>query len=428
MKGLMRAAPSYVLRRVSSVIFYAKLTQKWGEVARCFSAGAVFAPSVSDAAASDALVLLFAEREARLGGTSNVNRFKRIAVIVNPAAKNGAGAEAARRVADELRRAFGTSDAFDVMLTEESGHAIEIAKSLHSAYGTVITVGGDGLIHEVANGFMQRDECNRPMLGVVPVGSGNDYAATLGMSSKIDRAIQQILDCNVVEADVGCVNGEYFVETVSFGVDAAIALDTVGRRRRTGRTGTLLYLESGIDQLFHHLDPVSYQAVLHGVQDLPGMEDEKGGEGALEESGSGRSAASFPQAKMEAATGPAEKQDASADLVLAGGSYIFAVQIGPTYGGHFKVCPQACIDDGLFDLCLAHPPLNSLTATGIFLLAKGGRHTRFSQIEMHRARSLDVAFEGEPPAQADGERLRGSQFHIEMVPHALRVFVGAAHS
>ena len=43
---------------------------------------------------------------------------------------------------------------------------------------------------------------------------------------------------------------------------------------------------------------------------------------------------------------------------------------------------------------------------------------------MHRARSLDVAFEGEPPAQADGERLRGSQFHIEMVPHALRVLVG----
>ncbi len=72
------------------------------------------------------------------------------------------------------------------------------------------------------------------MLGVIPVGSGNDYAATLGMSGKVDRAVRQILDGEAGLVDVGCVNGSYFVETLSFGFDAAIALDTVERRKKTG--------------------------------------------------------------------------------------------------------------------------------------------------------------------------------------------------
>ena len=307
-----------------------------------------------------------------------MNRFGRIAVVANPTAKNGAAREAARTVAVELRRAFGTDEGFDLMLTEGPGHAAEIAAGLHGAYRTVVAVGGDGLVHEIANGLMRRDEADRPTLGVVPVGSGNDYAETLGMSYKVEKAVSEILDFNAAPADVGRVNGEYFVETLSFGLDAAIALDTVERRRRTGRTGTLLYLESGIDQLFHHLDLMRYTAKFGD------------GEGAL----------------------------------VSGEAYLFAVQLGPTYGGHFRVCPDARVDDGLFDICLAHPPLNALSATGIFLLAKGGHHTRFRQMEFRRARALNVSFEQEPAAQADGERVRGTRFSVEIEPRALRVLKG----
>lgn len=311
-----------------------------------------------------------------------MDKFKRIAVVVNPTAKNGEGAQAAGRVADIFERVVG-ADAFDIMLTKGPGHAVDLVASLHPSYGTVVTVGGDGLIHEAANGLMRQLPQNRAQLGVIPVGSGNDYAATLGMSDKIDQAVSQILDGNAMWADVGRVSGqhvrgEYFVETLSFGLDAAIALDTVERRRRTGRTGTILYLESGIDQLLHHLNEQRYEA-------------------------------SFDEGTP-----------------LVGSSYLFAVQLGPTYGGRFKVCPGARIDDGLFDVCIAHPPLGALSATGIFLLAKGGHHTRFRQIELLQARSLRLSFDVEPAAQMDGEKLTGTSFSVEMVPRALRVLIGAA--
>lgn len=347
------------------------------------------------------------EEEAEMG----VDKFRRIAVVVNPAAKNGEGEQAAWRVTSLLERAVG-ADAFDVMLTQGPGHAVDLVASLSPAYGTVVTVGGDGLIHEVANGLMRQLPQNRAQLGVVPVGSGNDYAATLGMSSKIDRAVDQILDCNAAWADVGRVSGqhvagEYFVETLSFGLDAAIALDTVERRRRTGRTGTILYLESGIDQLFHHLDATGYEVEVISAL-APDSSPASHGTPASSSSGEGVS-------------------EGAADLLRSSGrSYLFAVQLGPTYGGRFKVCPQARIDDGLFDVCIAHPPLGVFSATGIFLLAKGGHHTGFRQIEMFRARGLRVTFDAEPAAQMDGEKLTGTSFSVEMVPHAFKVLKGAA--
>ncbi|WP_172137165.1 diacylglycerol kinase family protein [Adlercreutzia sp. ZJ473] len=343
-----------------------------------------------------------------------MNRFRRIAVVVNPAARNGAGAQAASRVEEELLRAFGTPDAFDVMLTAGPGHAADIAEHLHQAYGTVLAVGGDGLVHEVAGGLMRRDEAARPMLGVIPMGSGDDYAATLGMSSRIERAVAQVLECNTRLLDVGCVNGEFFVETLSFGLDAAIALDTVERRRRTGRTGTLLYLESGIDQMLHHLESARYEAELEGGEGAFGDEAAAGNAAAPDDGPAPASATALDD-------GPAP---AGPTRAISGESYIFAVQIGPTYGGRFKVCPQADPADGLFDICLAHPPLNSLSAMVIFLLAKGGHHVRFRRIEQLRARRLEVTFDRPLAAQADGERVLGTRFCVDMVPRALKVLMG----
>ena len=189
--------------------------------------------------------------------------FGRTLIIANPAAQSGA----AREVAERLQRFLdmtARASQFDLVLTERMGHAKELAAQA-TDYHTVIALGGDGVIHEVVNGLMTQKEDARPALAVLPVGSGNDYAETLGMAYSVPTAVTEILRFQTVRADVGRVNGRYFAETLSFGLDAAIALDTMDRRQKSGRAGTMLYLESAVDQLFHHLQVFSFKMDVLGA-------------------------------------------------------------------------------------------------------------------------------------------------------------------
>ena len=292
-------------------------------------------------------------------------------LIANPAAQNGNGAAAAERALALLRARLG-EDSVVFAPTAGPRHASEIAERAEGC-STVIALGGDGVIHEVANGLMRRSPDQRPALGVIPVGSGNDYARTLGASCEVDRACAQLLEAAPRPVDVGRVNGQWFVETLSFGLDAAIAIDTMDRRVRTGRTGTALYVESGIDQLLHHLDAYRYRASFDGADPVEDV------------------------------------------------SVMFAVQVGPYYGSGFKICPDALIDDALLDACIAHPPVGVARALYIFMRAKDGKHTRFKQMELRRFRTLHVEFDEAPPAQMDGERIEARTFDIEVEPAALSV-------
>lgn len=304
----------------------------------------------------------------------------RIALIANPAAQNGRGAWAAVEAASLLRARVG-DEGFQLLLTERPRHATALAASLDPSVGTVVALGGDGLISEVAAGLMERPVDERPALGVIPVGSGNDYAASLGVPASIGRAIDCVLAGRTAVVDVGRVNGRYFVETLSFGLDAAIALDTVERRVRTGRTGTRLYLESAVDQLFRHLSIYDFTARLTGG-------------------------------------------DAAAARTVSAAAYLLAVQIGPTYGGRFRICPGAELDDGLLDLCYATPHLGPWKALAVLLAAKGGRHTGNRHIHLDRASRLVLDFAEEPPGQIDGEKIEGTHFEIDCIPRSLTVIVG----
>lgn len=294
-------------------------------------------------------------------------------LIANPVAQNGNGAAAAE-LATALLRAALEESSLERVLTEHPLHAVELA-SQAGGYDTVVALGGDGVIHEVASGLMTLPVEQRPTLGIVPVGSGNDYARTLGVSDQVAKASAQLLEAVARPVDVGCVNGHWFVETLSFGLDAAIALDTVERRVRTGRTGTMLYMESGFDQLMHHLVARHYRASFDGAQPVEGS------------------------------------------------SITFAVQVGPYYGGGFKICPDARIDDGLLDICIAHPPMGVATAALIFLKAKSGRHVGCKQIELRRCRTLHVEFDEVPPAQMDGEPIEATVFDISLEQAALQVLM-----
>ena len=122
--------------------------------------------------------------------TSNRN----VLLIANPAAQRGHGAEAAR-IAHDLLREWVGDEAVTLAMTDFAGHAVELAAEASSErYDTVIALGGDGIVHEVVNGLMRLPFDKRPSFGLVPVGSGNDYARTLGMSESVPDAVVQFLD------------------------------------------------------------------------------------------------------------------------------------------------------------------------------------------------------------------------------------------
>jgi YegS/Rv2252/BmrU family lipid kinase len=300
--------------------------------------------------------------------------FGKTLLVINPASQLGHGDIAGKRAEELLRMKFDASSSLEVVRTQGPNDAVEIGKDAQG-YDSILVLGGDGVINEVANGLMELPFDKRPVMGVLPVGSGNDYAKTLHMSYQIDQAVEQLFSAKPQAADVGLCNGRYFVETLSFGLDAAIALDTVERRRRTGKTGLALYGAASAYQLSHHRDTHDFIVSVDG-------------------------------------SAPRHEQ-----MIL------FAVQIGPSYGGGFCVCPEASISDGIFDICVARPPIGVVEAALMFLFARNGHHTHFKKLELSRAKSLVLDFDHDVKVQIDGEPLPSRHYEISSVPHALRVLI-----
>ena len=174
------------------------------------------------------------------------------------------------------------------------------------------------------------------------------------------------------------------MQTLSFGLDAAIALGSMETRKGSGAHGTRLFGALGLDVFAHNRDPFPYTATLW-------------------------------------------EQEDSKPVELAGEEVVFAVQVGPTYGGGFRICPQASPTDGLLDLCrsLCVPSVPHTLA--LFARARLGLHAGSPVLEFRTVSRMTLAFtQQEPPCQADGEALHGIRYEIKSVPKALRVITGRA--
>ena len=113
---------------------------------------------------------------------------RKVKIILNPMADMGN----AWRVARDLRSITEQHRGVDWSGTVYPGHAIELAKQAgEQGYNIIIAMGGDGTVHEVINGIMQIPEDYRPILGVVPVGSGNDFAHAISAPTKSEHALVQ---------------------------------------------------------------------------------------------------------------------------------------------------------------------------------------------------------------------------------------------
>ena len=305
----------------------------------------------------------------------------RTLVIANPAAHSGRGASGADFTESFLASYASATSGWEVLRTGAAGDATRMAAA-SGGFDSVLALGGDGVIHEVARGLMSPSPGRRPQLGVIPMGSGNDYARTLGMAlNDPGAALAQLVRGQARPVEVGRVNATPFVQTLSFGLDAAIALDTTERRSRDSlQRGEALFVTSGLKVL---------SRAREGWACRVSFDDE-------------------PAAELD-------------ELVLA-------LQVGPTYGGGFRICPGASPTDGLLDACynVRRPSVPVLLA--LFGMARWGGHAASRAVRLRRFARARLDFETEPPCQVDGEPLRATHFDVEVVPAALKVIFPPART
>jgi diacylglycerol kinase (ATP) len=179
---------------------------------------------------------------------------RKVMIILNPMADMGHAMQAAR----DLRAITGEYGNADWSGTVYPGHAIQLAKQAgEQGYNMVIAMGGDGTVHEVVNGLMQVPEDKRPLLGVVPVGSGNDFAHAIGVPMKSDHALAHALKGEASPVDLGLMTDEhgrkeYFDNTLGLGFDAIV---TIRSHKLPFLRGFIMYLTAVIQTILLNHDP-----------------------------------------------------------------------------------------------------------------------------------------------------------------------------
>ena len=308
-------------------------------------------------------------------------------VILNPAARGGRN-RARRPSAERALRDAGLDVV--VLETAAAGDAEVLARGLGEEGELVVAAGGDGTIHEVANGLAGTDGT----LAVLPMGTGNDFARALGLSDDLEVAARQIAAGDVRRCDLGRVrwtdgagatHERRFTNCLGAGFDAHAAALAAQTKWLGGRTA---YLVAVLRTLWLWRRPRLYATVRQLVA-----------AGALEgESG----------------------------LDLDGPLFLCEIGNGHSVGGGFLLTPNARPDDGLLDVChVKH--IRTRRALRLLPRSLTGDHLGEPEVRTGRAEGLSLSVtKGGLPLQADGEILTydALEVEVEVEPGALPVHFG----
>ena len=300
----------------------------------------------------------------------------RTKLIVNATAGRGRAGELLPQVQACLA---GFDLDYDLVYTQRPGHGIDLARQAAAAgYERVIAMGGDGTTNEVVNGLVLAADDGYPaMLGVLPAGSGNDFAYAVGIPGDLKGACQRLAKGGVCTVDVGrvTVDGQsrIFDYGVGMGYDADVLLET---RKMKSLRGFLMYLWAAFRVLATDSKwPYPMRITVDG-QPLPHRE---------------------------------------VTLIM--------IANGPRAGGGFLLAPDAQPDDGLLDVCVA----DRLGRLGILWLlphAMRGTHTGKKPVTMLRGRHILIEGGRGLPGHVDGEVLctQGRRIEFEILPGRLQVW------
>ena len=249
------------------------------------------------------------------------------------------------------------------------GHSLDdfrekfVLKIEHESISGVVAFGGDGFIHEIIQHIVHREI----PLGVIPCGTGNDFARSLGVNQlSMTQQMNLIVQSKIRSIDLGRVDERWFAAILSSGFDAVVNDRANQMKWPRGRMRYNIAMIEKIVQLRAH----SYRIRLDG-----------------------------------------DHIDVEATLVT--------VANGPSYGGGMKVCPDAKLNDGLFDVMV----LGKVSRTEllkVFPKVYSGRHVGHPAVTFYRCREIEII--GSGSSFADGEPISSLPLSAECVSNALKVW------
>lgn len=290
-------------------------------------------------------------------------------VILNPYAGNWAGQRLAHDIVAALRAA-GVSH--DLVATEGPGHAVELARrAREEGYEVIVAAGGDGTVNEVVNGLALAARAGGTMgtLGIIPIGTGNDFAEMAGIPLDVREAALRLAQGRTRLIDIGRVNDRYFSNECGIGFEAQVAIEAQ-RLKRLRRF--LVYLVAVFKALLRYRQPTM-------------------------------------TVKWDSG------QVTQRILMVCAGNSRRA-------GGGFYLTPHAEVDDGLLDYMYA----DALSRPEILRLlpkAMKGTHIYDPAAHLGRTTRLTVASTSPVPVHCDGEILAVGTHHveIEVLPASLQL-------
>jgi diacylglycerol kinase (ATP) len=303
---------------------------------------------------------------------------RRIKLILNPNADMGN----AWKLASDLHYLAEGFGQIDWTGTVYPTHATQLARqAAEDGYDLVVAVGGDGTAHEVINGLMEAKVDKRPTFSIVPMGSGNDYAANLGIPNEPETALKGILtgksrwvDLAYIEAEDG--RGEYWDNTVNIGFGGTV---TIMSHRLPMLRGFLMYFVAVLQTIIVHYNILDVKITIDDKETWEGQ------------------------------------------------TLMIALCNGPREGGGFTTGPTAVLDDGLLNYSFTEKVSRAM----MFRLIPefmNGTQERFKQIHPGTFKKLVINSKQPLILHTDGEVYAGfshtvHQLTVEILPKALEVIV-----
>jgi YegS/Rv2252/BmrU family lipid kinase len=272
---------------------------------------------------------------------------------------------------------------FDAVFTEGPRHAIEIAKrKVDQGYRQFIVIGGDGTMNEVINGLFQQSSIptTEVIIGMITVGTGNDWGKMFGIPLDYEKAIQTLLKRKIMAQDAGVVQyhhasslqKRFFVNIAGIGFDAFV-VNRTNKLKAKGRSNTFTYISAVLTSLFRYRHS-------HAVVDMDGH-------------------------------------------TFRDSVFSMSIAIGKYCGNGMMQTPDAIADDGLFDVTLIKKIGRGNVLRNIGKLYNG-KIINHPRVDTYKGKSIYIDSDPIIHLETDGESLGHSPFRFDILPSSVSVIYG----